>query len=265
MTQNRNLGPRTLIAAAIVLALVLSLPAYASEKLVCRKGEPPAGVTLNGSPKIFADEVPEVGAIELAASRGRSRDGRATVRLLALRVAFLPDTDPLSTGNGEFDLSELQEYTFDSPPHDREYFELHMTALANYFGSVSYDNLSIEFDVFPEDPLSAYVLPHKMGYYHDYSEAQVWYVSQVESFTRDAFAAADTSDTIDFSQYDGYVLFHAGAAAMAERPSVSWPCVLPSFPIRIRSARATGRSTCRNSRSTRSTALPTTGSTSSYT
>ena len=134
MTQNRNLGPRTLIAAAIVLALVLSLPAYASEKLVCRKGEPPAGVTLQGSPKIFADEVPEVGAIELAAARGRSRDGRATVRLLALRVAFLPDTDPLSTGNGEFDLSELQPQTFDSPPHDREYFELHMTALADYFG-----------------------------------------------------------------------------------------------------------------------------------
>ncbi|HYW68260.1 MAG TPA: FG-GAP-like repeat-containing protein, partial [bacterium] len=230
MTQNCNLGQRALIAAAIVLALVLSLPAYAGEKLVCRKGEPPAGVTLHGSPKIFADEVPEVGAIELAASRGRSRDGRTTVRLLALRVAFLPDTDPLSTGNGKFDLSEIQPMTFDSPPHDKEYFELHMTALANYFGSVSYDNLSIEFDVMPAEPESAYVLPHEMGYYHDYSEAQVWYVSQVESFTRDAFAAADTSDTIDFSQYDGYVLFHAGADWQSDI-SLNTPFDLPSAHI----------------------------------
>ena len=50
--------------------------------------------------KVFADEVPETGAIELAASRGRSRDGRTTVRLLALRVAFQPDNDPRSTGDG---------------------------------------------------------------------------------------------------------------------------------------------------------------------
>jgi len=211
MTRPANLGRFITGAAAVLVAVALSLPSAAGDVLTCRKGEPPAGTVIAGVPKVFVDEIPEIGAIELAASRGRSRNGRTTIRLLALRVAFLPDDDPLSTGDGGFDYSEWDGATFDGPPHDREYFELHMTALANYYSSVSYDQLAIEFDVLPSNSQSAYVLPHDMGYYHDYLEEQVWYVSQVEKFTRDAFAVADTTDVIDFSQYDGYVLFHAGA------------------------------------------------------
>jgi len=211
MIRSGNLGRSVAGAAAALVAVALFVSSAAGDVLICRKDLPPAGTVIEGAPKVFVDEVPEIGAIELAASRGRSRDGRTTVRLLALRIAFQPDDDPRSTGDGRFDYSEWDGATFDGPPHDREYFELHMTALDNYYGSVSYDHLTIEFDVYPAEPESAYIVPHDMGYYHDYSEAQVWYVSQVESFTRDAFAAADTSDSIDFSQYDGYVLFHAGA------------------------------------------------------
>ncbi len=211
MIRPGNLGRSVAGAAAALVAVALFLSSAAGDVLICRKDLPPGGTVIEGAPKVFVDEVPEIGAIELAVSRGRSRDGRATVRLLALRIAFQPDNDPRSTGDGRFDYSEFQEYTFDSPPHDKLYFELHMTALDNYYGSVSYDNLEIEFDVVPAEAESAYIVPHDMGYYHDYSEEQVWYVSQVEKFTRDAFAAADTSDSIDFSQYDGYILFHAGA------------------------------------------------------
>ena len=211
MTRPRNLGRFSTGAAAAVVIVALSLPSAAGDVLICEKGLPPNGTVTRGVPKVFVDDVPKISAIELAAARGRSRDGRTTIRLLALRVEFLPDSDPLSTGNGNFDYSEWDGATFDGPPHDREYFELHMTALANYYSSVSYDHLTIESDVLPLDPQSAYVLPHDMGYYHDYSEEQVWYVSQVEKFTRDAFAAADTTDSIDFSQYDGFILFHAGA------------------------------------------------------
>lgn len=232
MTSTRNLELRALIALAVVAAIAVAAPAFGGDRLVCRKGEPPAGSAVLGAPKIFADEVPEVSAVELAASRGRSRDGRTTIRLLALRVAFVPDSDPRSTGNGGFNLSEWDGATFDGPPHDREYFELHMTALANYYASVSYDNLAIEFDVFPAAAESAYVLPHDMGYYHDYSEAQVWYVSQVEAFTRDAFAAADTTDSIDFSQYDGYILFHAGADWQSDI-NLDSPFDLPSAHIML--------------------------------
>ena len=63
------------------------------------------------------------------------------MRLLALRVQFQPDTDPRSTGAGTFDYSQSDGTTFDGPPHDRLYFELHMTALRNYYESVSYGDL----------------------------------------------------------------------------------------------------------------------------
>ena len=67
-----------------------------------------------------------------------------------------PDSDARSTGNGSFDYGEWDGATFDGPPHDREYFELHMTALNNYFSSMSYGALEIEFDVAPAAAESAW-------------------------------------------------------------------------------------------------------------
>lgn len=222
----------TLVA---LMLLITGSDVVTGEVLVCRKGpaEPDGAARIHeGEPKVFLDDLPRVSAVELAAARGRARSGRATVRLLAMRVEFQPDADYRSTGDGTFDYSEWDGTTFDGPPHDHEYFSLHMTALANYYASMSYGQLEIEFDVVPGDPDSAYVLPHDMGFYHDYSEDGVWYVSQVESFTRDAFAAVDTSDVIDFSQYDGYILFHAGADWQSDI-NYDTPFDLPSAHIAL--------------------------------
>jgi M6 family metalloprotease-like protein len=52
----------------------------------------------------------------------------------------------------------------------------------------------------------------------------------VEAFTRDAFAAADTSGTIDFSSYDGFVVFHAGADWQSDI-SLDSPFDIPSAHI----------------------------------
>ncbi len=217
---------------AFAALLVAVGPPLSAGTLLCTKGAPPDDEARKVAAKVFPDELPRVSAIEKARSRGRERDGRTTIRLLAIRVAFQPDTDPRSTGDGTFDLSEWDGQTFDGPPHDREYFELHMTALENYYESVSYGALDIEFAVAPAGSAEAYVLPHEMGYYHDYSEEQVWYVSQVEAFTRDAFAAADTTDTLDFSRYDGYVLFHAGADWQSD-VNLDSPFDLPSAHISL--------------------------------
>lgn len=222
------------LAIPLLLLVMLGvLAAHAGPPLVCRRGgAPPSGAELVRARKIFPDEPPRVSAIERARSRGRVRDGRAVVRLLALRVEFQPDDDPRSTGDGRFDYSEFVPQTFDSTPHDREYFRLHMTAVSNYFESVSHGRLDIEFEVAPADSRSAYVLPYDMGYYHDYSEDPYWYVDQVERFTRDAFAAADTTDTLDFSRFDGYVLFHAGADWQSDI-NYDTPFDLPSAHISL--------------------------------
>ncbi len=213
----KRYGSRPRAGAALVLlaiAIVIALPvsAVAGSKLLCTKdAERPLEELQAVNAKRFPSQPARVSAIELARQRGRSRDGRTTLRFLAIRVEFQPDDDPLSTGDGTFDLSPWDGQTFDGPPHDKEYFELHMTAAKNYFESVSHGAVEIEFDVAPADSHGAYVLPYDMGYYHDYSEDQVWYVSQVEAFTRDAFAAADTTDSLDWDAYDGYVLFFAGS------------------------------------------------------
>ena len=216
----------------VVIMLAFASGPLRGETLVCEKGEPPPDEARAAVAKVFADELPRVSALEKARERGRARGGTTTVRLLALRVEFQPDSDPRSTGDGTFNYSQSDANAFDRPPHDKLYFELHMTALNNYFESVSYGSLVLEYDVMPADSAAAYVLPHDMGYYHDYLEEQVWYVSQVEKFTRDAFAAADTTDTIDFSQYDGFVLFHAGADWQSD-VNLDSPFDLPSAHISL--------------------------------
>jgi M6 family metalloprotease-like protein len=225
---------RGLVAFVVSAALLFAAAGdvRAGSVLVCTKSGEPGVEAAHVAAKIFPDELPVVSAVERAVARGASRAGRTTIRLLAIRVQFQPDTDSRSTGDGTFDYSAWDGQTFDGPPHDHRYFELHMTALASYLESVSYGRLGVEFDVAPGDPQSAFVLPHDMGYYHDYSEAQAWYVDQVERFTRDAFAAADSSGTIDFSQYDGFILFHAGADWQSD-VYVDSPFDLPSAHIAL--------------------------------
>ena len=62
-------------------------------------------------------------------------------RILALRVDF-PHENPdelTTTGIGAFDLRSAEEAAedyvlpYDLPPHDRAYFERHLTALARYY------------------------------------------------------------------------------------------------------------------------------------
>ncbi len=74
-----------------------------------------------------------------------------TWRILAVRVSFPPE-DPdneTTSGNGTFDLRSLEEvrdayhFPFDTPPHDRTYFEAHLQALANYYQTVSNNQLEI--------------------------------------------------------------------------------------------------------------------------
>jgi M6 family metalloprotease-like protein len=225
---------RVLAAAALAGLVVLAAASvsYGGEVLTVRKAAPSKEDVKLTTVRTFPDELPQVDALTLAASRGRSRGDRTTVRLLAILVDFQRDSDLRSTGDGSFDYSEFDSTTFDSPPHDREYFSLHMQALTNYYASVSYDHVQIEYDVVPAGDRDAYTLPHDMGYYHDYSEGQVWYVDQVEAFIRDAFAAADTMDSIDFSQYDGYVVFHAGADWQSDI-NLDSPFDLPSAHIAL--------------------------------
>jgi len=132
--------------------------------------------------------------------------------ILALRVEFKEDDDPKTTGNGKFDLSENSDIELDPPPHDKLYFEDHLEALKRYYETLSRGKVQISYTVYPEAKNLAYTLPEKMSYYNPNTTTEQLNFRLAELFA-DALASADKDSTIDFSKYNTFVVFHAGAGA----------------------------------------------------
>ena len=143
-------------------------------------------------------------------------------RILAVRVSFPPE-DPdneTTSGNGTFNLSTAESsdriYPFDAPPHDRAYFEAHLQALSNYYRDISRGQLTIEYDVYPQDSTASYVLDTPLIEYgngrtrREINERVTW-------LFRDGIRAADAADgaNIDFSKYRAFAVFHAGLGGEA--------------------------------------------------
>ena len=139
-----------------------------------------------------------------------------SVRIAAIRVSFMADETPGTTGNGSFLLNAVIDtcgrYTIDPVPHDRAYFESQLVAVNNYYRSVSYGKFGLDLDqstVFPHTDDGSYILPEKMDYYHPYNQTDL-HDQRVTELFRDAIETAYNNDEIDFSNYDHVVVFHAG-------------------------------------------------------
>ncbi|MGC8595541.1 MAG: T9SS type A sorting domain-containing protein [Candidatus Kryptoniota bacterium] len=126
-----------------------------------------------------------------------------TINVLAIMVQFQADTDSLTSGDGQFDLSTGSG--LDAPPHNKKYFENHLTFLKNYFYKVSGGKLNINFTVLD----SVVTLPHQMKYYSPPRNATM---RNVGLMFQDAWHIADSLyRNFDFSQYQCFVIFHAGS------------------------------------------------------
>ena len=145
-----------------------------------------------------------------------------TYRVLAVRVSFPPE-DPdneTTSGNGTFNLSTIESsdriYPFDAPPHDRTYFEAHLQALSNYYRDISRGQLTIEYDVYPQDLTASYVLDTPLIEYGN-GRTRREINERVTRLFRDGIRAADGIDgaTIDFSKYRAFAVFHAGLGGEA--------------------------------------------------
>ena len=139
-----------------------------------------------------------------------------SVRIAAIRVSFMADETPGTTGNGSFLLNAVIDtcgkYTIDPVPHDRSYFESQLVAVNNYYRSVSYGKFGLDLNlstVFPQTDDGSYILPEKMDYYHPYNQTDL-HDQRVTELFRDAIETAYNDDEIDFSNYDHVVVFHAG-------------------------------------------------------
>lgn len=157
-------------------------------------------------------------------------------KLLVLLIDFQEDVDPQSTGNGKF-VQDAADYPIDigSPPHDHAYFSDMMEALRYYYLAVSYGSFNVDYDVFPQsDPgnFSAYTLPNEMRYYNPPGADTDLMISRFEEYFTDIFTAADQDDAIDFSQYEHFLIIHAGSDYQHDINGDT-PADIPSFFIQI--------------------------------
>ncbi|MBN2365911.1 MAG: hypothetical protein EH225_07880, partial [Calditrichaeota bacterium] len=153
------------------------------------------------------------------------------LRILAIRVEFVEDDATTTIGNGKFDLSEPSHlFQIDPPPHNRSYFEDHILFLSNYFKKVSKERLIISGDVFPLEETRAYQLDEPMTRYNPNRTPEENNRALAELF-RDAIQKADQDSEIDFSRYDGFIIFHAGVGKDVDVGFDETPQDIPSLYI----------------------------------
>jgi len=149
-----------------------------------------------------------------------------TYRILALRVSFPQETpdEETTSGDGTFDLRTLAAvqdsivYPFDLPPHNRTYFEAHLQALANYYHTASNGQLAILYDVYPREETASYPLTTPLIDYGN-GRTRTEVSERIVRLFRDGILAADgvEGNTLDFSQYDAFAVFHAGLGGEASQ------------------------------------------------
>ena len=169
--------------------------------------------------------------------------GKIALNVLILKVEFVEDDDPSTTGNGKMDLvgfGQSEDGLFYDPPHTKDYFEHHMQFLSNYYKVNSFGNLMVNWTVKPDRPTENYQLPHNMRYYsgfdhYDSNTGFVYYNSYAMDMglvriLADAVAVADQDATIDFSDYDAIIIFHAGTLWQTSLSFLRF-CDIPSATI----------------------------------
>jgi len=145
-----------------------------------------------------------------------------TLKVIAILVQFQEDSDPNSTGNGKFDLSNKyynpntqRDTVIDSPPYDSAYFIDHLEFLKNYYRKSSKGKVIIDYDLFG----NIITLPKQMRYYSPQKNEPL---NKLGDLFTDAWARADSF--INFQDYDSlktaFVIFHAGVGRDVDLTSI---------------------------------------------
>ncbi|MCE5249492.1 T9SS type A sorting domain-containing protein [bacterium] len=143
-------------------------------------------------------------------------------RILAIRVDF-PYEDPdheTTSGRGIFDMDnyytdaavrERYYHPWDIPPHDSLYFAHHLTALDNYWRTVSENRVSLSFDIWPKTADGAYTMSKKFYKYGNGRSKDETNEKLVELFSEAVQTCKNTEGSrINFADYDTFMIIHAG-------------------------------------------------------
>lgn len=131
-----------------------------------------------------------------------------TIKILAVMVNFLEDKDGATFGNGKFGSIYSQNYgsdILDPLPHDRDYFESHLTFVKNYYQKVSNGKVSVEFTILPD----TFSVTKTMRNYSPTPGSDD--LTPVGQFAQEVWTKADQIyPTFNFSDYNVFLIFHAG-------------------------------------------------------
>jgi len=157
-----------------------------------------------------------------------------TIRTLLIRVSFETDReDELSSihTGGDFDLRTGVNSLIDPPPHDKDYFDSHMTGLRNFLRFQSCGRVELEWKILPEGKNESY----KLSDIADYGPGRggYWTQERLVRFFRDCVKAADDALAqqgypIRIGDFDAIVIAHAGADLQSDVNNDS-PNDIPSF------------------------------------
>jgi hypothetical protein len=129
-----------------------------------------------------------------------------TINVLAVMVQFQSDNDERTTGTGRFDTSVVSgtDLRIDAPPRNKEYFEDHLTFLANYYRKVSKGRVVIRPTMIPQ----VVTLPSVMG---NFSPPKSGDNTNLALLVRDTWRAVDSARWVtNYSPYRCFIVFHAG-------------------------------------------------------
>lgn len=157
----------------------------------------------------------------------KSTASSGTLRILAVMVEFQEDKYDATTGTGKFGSHYTKAYgdtILDPLPHDANYFSDHLLFAKNYFKKVSRGNLEITYLVLPEViTVSKTMREYSPGYQsNDFTP--------LGNLSEETWRIADQKFTsIKFSDYDLFVIFHAGVSNGLDDGTFSIDRNLPSL------------------------------------
>jgi len=153
-------------------------------------------------------------------------------------VDFQPDTDPQTTGTGQFQTDTTGTWNLIDPaPHDSAYFAYKLLFLSNYFRKVSNGKVNVKGEVFGR----VVTLPNPMSTYSPPKGSND--NSKLANLVIDSWRTADSLyPAIEFSTYDAFVLFHAGVGRDVDLVGLlgydPTPNDIPSVTVNLRSLRS---------------------------
>lgn len=131
-----------------------------------------------------------------------------TLNILAVMVNFQEDKDGATFGNGKFGSIYSDDYgqeILDPLPHNKNYFEQHLTFVKNYFNKVSKRKLEIKFNILSD----TFSVSKTMRNYSPTPGSDDY--TPVGEFAKEVWIkTSQLNPSINYSEYDVFLIFHAG-------------------------------------------------------